>query len=402
MSWRERFRPASFRGVRFSIEGSDTDVGRRVVQHVYPKRDRPYTEDMGRSPRSYQVDAFIIGENYDRQRDRLIEACEQEGAGQLVHPYHGTLSVICTALRVRETIGEQRLARVSLTFAEAGSNEFPRAEANRLSRVDQAAKATTDASADVLAEGFSLTGLPEFVRSDAVATLTNAADAARAAQSKVGQASAEASSAVDKLANDAEDLVTAPADMASQITGTINTVADRLSLASDAMSAATDLRTFMNDSDPVPNTTGTRQQQSDNRELQRQHVNISALSASVRAASRVEWTTRQQAEENRDELLGWIEDIERGTGDIGRAVDDSKLYVALQELRSQLSQAVPPEGERLPELEQVTLDATTPALVVAQRLYGDPSRAEEIVSRNNVRHPGEVPGGEPLEIVRRG
>ena len=43
------------------------------------------------------------------------------------------------------------------------------------------------------------------------------------------------------------------------------------------------------------------------------------------------------------------------------------------------------------------------ALVIAQRLYGDPARMEEraaeIVARNKVPHPGFVPGGAALQVL---
>jgi prophage DNA circulation protein len=47
----------------------------------------------------------------------------------------------------------------------------------------------------------------------------------------------------------------------------------------------------------------------------------------------------------------------------------------------------------------VRFSATLPALVVAHRVYGDATRADEIVSRNRVRHPGFVPGGIALEVA---
>ncbi len=48
--------------------------------------------------------------------------------------------------------------------------------------------------------------------------------------------------------------------------------------------------------------------------------------------------------------------------------------------------------------------ATLPAIVIAQAVYGDTiaevaARAEEIVARNRIAHPGFVPGGEPLELL---
>ena len=40
-----------------------------------------------------------------------------------------------------------------------------------------------------------------------------------------------------------------------------------------------------------------------------------------------------------------------------------------------------------------------PALVAAYNLYGTATRADEIVSRNHVRHPGRVPGQTQLEVL---
>lgn len=44
--WRDRLRDASFRGVPFSVDDDDASFGRRVQLHEYPKRDKPYTEDL--------------------------------------------------------------------------------------------------------------------------------------------------------------------------------------------------------------------------------------------------------------------------------------------------------------------------------------------------------------------
>ena len=51
MSWREKLRPASFRGVPFKVVDDKTPVGRRVVVHEYPRRDSSYPEDNGKKTR---------------------------------------------------------------------------------------------------------------------------------------------------------------------------------------------------------------------------------------------------------------------------------------------------------------------------------------------------------------
>jgi hypothetical protein len=56
-------------------------------------------------------------------------------------------------------------------------------------------------------------------------------------------------------------------------------------------------------------------------------------------------------------------------------------------------------GGSLPRIAYVTLPATQPALLAAYTIYGDAGRDEELVARNQVRHPGRVPGGVPLEVL---
>lgn len=394
MSWRDRFLPASFRGIGFSIETADTSGGRRSVTHEYPNRDRPFVEDLGRRAREFQVEGFIVGEDYDRQRDALVEACEEEGPGTLVHPYRGTLQVVCTGITTREQVSEQRVVRVSMQFIEAGQARFPRATGDRLSRLDTAAQATTGASESVLEAGFSLTGLPEFVRQDALGTLSDAANSVRDALDRVGQVSSEAVSAIDFVSGNAGTLVDAPGDMATAITSMLNDVTGSLTRARDALDVAEGMRSFYDEAKAVPELTPTRRQQADNRAAQVAHVKVAALAAGVRAAGRVDWPSRQRAEERRSRLLDWIEDTQRET-------DDPQLYIELQGLRARLAESVPRPDERLPNIETVTLAATMPSLVLAHRLYGDAGRADGIVARNEIRHPGFVPGGVELEYLSR-
>jgi prophage DNA circulation protein len=54
----------------------------------------------------------------------------------------------------------------------------------------------------------------------------------------------------------------------------------------------------------------------------------------------------------------------------------------------------------LPSVTQVVPQQTLPALVQAYQLYGDSTRDTDLVNRNLLQHPGFIPAGEPLEVVR--
>ena len=149
MAWRENLVPASFRGVEFSIDGHESPLaGRRVQTHEYPGQDRPFTEDLGRRTKRYTFDAWVLGAEYMDQRDRLIEACDMPGPGELVHPYYGTRQVMCTACDVTERTQDGGMARFSLEFTDAGTNQFPLDRPNTTAIVEDAAGAANAAIVD--------------------------------------------------------------------------------------------------------------------------------------------------------------------------------------------------------------------------------------------------------------
>lgn len=91
-------------------------------------------------------------------------------------------------------------------------------------------------------------------------------------------------------------------------------------------------------------------------------------------------------------MLEWLEDVVI-------SVPDDEVFASIADLKSDLHEAVPPEGTRLREVKSYTPGATMPAIVIAHHIYGDASRADDIVARNKVVHPGAVPGGVPLEVI---
>jgi prophage DNA circulation protein len=121
--WRERLRPASFRGVPFHVEVGGRTAGRRLAFHEYPKRDDPYTEDLGRRGRAFPVTGYSIGPYFLDDRDQLLDALDAEGSGTLVHPTLGEFLVKagpCAAQERRERGG---YVEFEMQFFEAGDDD---------------------------------------------------------------------------------------------------------------------------------------------------------------------------------------------------------------------------------------------------------------------------------------
>jgi len=61
MAWRDRLRPAAFRGIPFEVSAATGSFGRRTARHEFPQRDTPAVEDLGRRTRELQITGFVIG-----------------------------------------------------------------------------------------------------------------------------------------------------------------------------------------------------------------------------------------------------------------------------------------------------------------------------------------------------
>lgn len=393
MGWREQWQKASFRGVEFRFRSAAATLGRRNVVHSYPGRDDPYVEDMGRKAREFTIEAFVLGDNYIAWRDKLETACEQAGPGELVHPTRGRMQVALQDCRPSESIDAGGLASYSLTFIEAGSNRFPTVRTDTPLLVSGAADTAISAVSGDFAKRFKITGFPAFVGTSALSNVTAAIGAIRgtifSCVPDMGVLPAFMSE-LNSMLGAAESLLGTPADLASRFSAQIGALNGLLS-PSAARPATASLSGFGATLLPVPATTPSRVQQGVNQAAVVSLVQRTALVESARAASQVTFASRNEALAVRDQLSDALQAQAETAPD--------NVYVALTDLRVAMIKDIGTRAANLADLVEVTPRATVPAIVLAYRLYGDPSRDAEIVSRNRVQHPGFVPGGRILEVL---
>lgn len=149
--WRERLVPASFRDVQFHVEVQARSGGRRLAPHEFPKRDDPYTEDMGRRGRAFSVTGYLVGPGFRGARDALIEALETEGGGQLRLPTVQSMQVKCSTYNAAERRERGGFVEIDMQFLEAGSREPSRPAEDTQAKVNEAAEkasASTTAKAN--------------------------------------------------------------------------------------------------------------------------------------------------------------------------------------------------------------------------------------------------------------
>ena len=151
--WRNKLLPAHFAGKLFHVEAGSRESGRRIVTHEFPKKNPPYSEDMGQRAVEFSVRGYCVQfvtdanalfqRDYTVPRDDLQERLEQGGAGTLQLPFQKPMTVVCTRYRMT---GEERLGgyvAFDMTFVELGVPPF-QTVVNSQNQLEQASQALRD------------------------------------------------------------------------------------------------------------------------------------------------------------------------------------------------------------------------------------------------------------------
>jgi prophage DNA circulation protein len=407
-SWRDNLRDASFRGVAFHVSSQDTTGGRRNVTHEYPLRDDPYVEDLGAKGKRWTLECYVIGDDYMTARDRLQDALDAEGAGALVIPWKGTVQAAVEEYRMRESIKEGGWAKFTVQFLLTGQSAQPSSTVATSAAVTTASAAASEQAQGEFADSWSVSsGLPEWVRTKAVSKVL-------AVISTVQKVAALAALAA-AFKSEAESLISTPEKLAARMAAllesfflssssstssySVTSATDSVASSSDgwaAQSALAALAAELGASDS--STTSTTSTSTENKAVVVDNsaaldtlVATLAVVQAAEASADMEFESSDQAEELMEALSEALDET------AATASDD--MYLTLTDLRTAVVQDISARGADLASLKAYTPAATLPALVIAHSIYGDATREDEIVSRNNVRHPGAVPGGQALEVL---
>lgn len=364
MAWRDNLKQGSFRGVPFETFAVGNDIGRRVALHEYPERDLPYAEDIGKAARGFQVECFVVGDDYHSKRDELIEALEKKGPGTLVHPYWGNLTVQVQSARVSEDSQEGRLAKFSISFVESGKNETPNRTVGTASRVGTSASGVLSVVSAAYARITKITGVASFIQNEAL-----------------------------DLANDALNVIDAlqsfPGDIASFVFDTPQSIADQFATFITSITEPDDVRALWNYGDAFeqPGTaTANRAIQQDNQNIFTQLIRTLAIArvADQQATGVFALDNATAAIQYRDEIAAEIDE------EMATAPDD--VFAALSDLRADIVNDINERVAVLPKLRTLALPETLPALVAAYNIYYDSGRESDIIARNRPRNPGFLHG----------
>jgi prophage DNA circulation protein len=382
MSYREELRNASFRGVPFSVTGASDSHGRRGADNEFPDRDTPHSDDQGRRQIPYTIDGYVAGDDYLDRLSDLIDAAEKKGPGVLIHPYYGRRVVVCRILDVRQGVSIGGTADLAWTFREAGELINP----TDAGSTQDAVIAANLALAEAVEEDYGAVD-------DLVGATWAAAQWTAGAQDKITvileAITGPFTDTVDNLLDIVVSLQKIDQDLQaelllpSQLAARMLTVFEIIGSLSVIKALTGDSRNSASTLTAADTTDGQTSQDIDeaNRALNQRY----AMTRHAALLADEDFTSLDQAIAERDAFAA-LTDAELSVP----PADDT--FAALTDLNGASARDIDQRSQDLPSIVTISVPVARPALVMAQELYGDPTREGEILTRNNVAHPAFVSG----------
>lgn len=447
--WQSKLRPCSFRGVPFAIISEEGSHGRRQAVHEYPYRDTAWIEDMGRGTRRFVLKGFLVqdsliygGSDVISQRLALIAACETKGSGTLIHPTLGemTVSVPENGLTLSGDMKSGRSFEFTLMLIESGLKVFAitgSSTAGKTVRTNYLKLVSTTVFSTIARIKGEIRGVSQAIKTikSTISFWTNMVDSTinevtnissvlkstfgnqrygRYSKGTVGGSSSGVSGGVGVDDTDdfqsLADQVSAQAIMDRQgITDTVavlnnsTTIDNFTQRTADVVNAILNCTGGINERisalEKLANSTNSEYQNSTSSAEIAQTVNtlIIVLCSGAMAAAAAESnpTSRDEAEQITRRVADQLDAALLVAGD--RADDD--LYGELLLVRSSFLENMSAISAGLSELMLFNSAQPLPALMLANRLYQDASRADELIQESSVPHPAFMPTS--MKVLRQ-
>ncbi|WP_160009760.1 DNA circularization N-terminal domain-containing protein [Rhizobium sp. 18055] len=394
--------PGSFRGIVFHVPDATSDVGRRVVEYLFPGVDAADYDDFGLAPGVVSFSGLIVGDDYRVQAMALQAAFEAPGPATLIHPWLGPMTVIMTEpAQIYFSDRELRVVRFSASFkridagvlgAVAGLSGLTSA----ISGVVQAATSLAAAVGGIISSVRSLSAARSYrVVSSAIAALTAPAGTARLLprlKATIGDASPADPLAFDALMQTASALVNSD-NATPAVSPAAGAVIDDRPLALPAIGMALTLVEQLSaasldapaDADRALLLTASAQ----------------FLGQLAAQSAFADYASRQEAQAVRARITVAIEALCDALDQFSGSTFDAASTVLRRSARDLQSAIIADINEtigRLPAVLVFRADRQLDAWLLAQHVFGDTPQLIEagyrdIVARNNPRHPSALPAG---------
>jgi prophage DNA circulation protein len=384
--------------------------------HEFPQRDTPYFEQLGKQSQVHKFPAWIIGDDCFERRDKLIEALNTPGAGELVHPWLGRMQVKAGECDMTHDLVGGGMITFELTFYPAEPLSTPTTRVNTQAQVVKSSESLLTSSLNryetsmakvnaarlgLLQMRNSLSNVFAVVQQQFTPFVSVFTDVTGFAQSLMNSPGALSSLFLSYFGS-FSGFNFLGSGSGSGYRGAVAEVAQQTQAASsinmvstvggtDAAKASQAAANLVQDSVLVqiglivselpvavqPESLGTAPS-----------VDQQALQPVVRP----EVPVADDVIELRDTLNETIHDASLKA--------DPAHYIVLNTFRQDVVKHLTAVAQSGVRLVDITPPQTLSALVLAYQRFGDATRSVEVVQRNRIRHPGFVPPV-PIKLAQR-
>ncbi|MBB5414111.1 DNA circularization protein [Paraburkholderia atlantica] len=441
-----KLRSASYNGVPFAVLAESATVGRRNVIHEYPNKETmPWIEDLGLQTNVFRIQAFLVenslvygGGDVLSQRDRLIKTIQGGAAGNtsaprlgtLIHPTYGSLKVNCLQAEIGASWDRGRVVELRLVFARGGDRLYPKAQQLTASAVSSAAAAVNSSSllsfisnvASVIAKGAAIvkaavstvvgwyqtvnklvhdvkrfwnslstlagnfgrlfgggnSGYAASNKSSSRATVASLISADASNRAKVEATGAALTTAAANVGSD-------PATFSGAAQGVVSALAASASSPADAIRLLSGLLGYA----PTP-VIGTSQVAVAQQTMQNACADLfrrATVAQIAISSTSYQPSSADDAAVMRDTVTSLIDNEIQIAADQG----EDNVYLSLRALRQSVVADLDSRGSGLSATSAFSFSTSLPSLALANRIYRDSTRSDELVAQADPVHPAFMP-----------
>lgn len=375
---------ASYDGIPFFIEETETSGGRNIVTTSLPFSNTHINEDVGGKPRSFTFSIFLVGPNCDADREKLEAAFEKQGYFEFSHPYYGKFNARCPEYGFKYSSDVQEFVSGTATFVPEGNQKKSGRSVEDLRGVVVAkSDVVLNSAKSNFLENFSILGKAKSIVDTVAAYTDKALEEIENARNSIRDV-AEFVSTIAKIRDNVALILGTPADFADRIQNLLTMTKDVLSVgfANDAVKESLDI---------IDSLVSAKRDSADlvANDLNGDIDRLQLMSAAAMAARSVVDSTFKSAEEAR-EMQDKVAATFTAAADVAESVDD---YADLMDLQAAALKYLRDEMSKLAVIVELPMSYSRDILSVCFDCYGNLDRVDDILERNGI--------GDPLVITAR-
>lgn len=424
-TWRDQLLPASFRGISFLIPQSSVPVGMKGQLHEFPQRDTPFFEQMGKQSQVHKMTAWVIGDDCFERRDKLVEALEKPGAGELVHPWLGRMQVKVGECEMSHDLMGGGMVSFDLTFYPDLPLKTPAAKVNTQAQVVSSSESLLTSSLNRYKNAMATVNQARLGLLQMRNSLMNVF-------SVIQQQFAPFLSVFTDVTGFAQSLINSPGTLSSLFSSYFSSFSgfDFFSSSTSGRSSGNSegggYRGAVAEASQQVEAVGrinavstiggtdaiTASQATANLVQDSTLVQIGLIVSEMPVAPQPESIESMPSVEQQalqpivrpdvpvaDDVIELRDNLNEAIHEASLKAD-AEHYLVLNNFRQTVVKHLTAVAQSGVKLVDITPPETLSALVLAYRRFGDATRSPEVVQRNRIQHPGFVPAV-PIKIAQR-